>query len=45
MISSFVAGYFFKKSYGFGPFKFKETVFSVLQNFGEAFLDRVARAD
>jgi hypothetical protein len=36
---------FFKKFYGFCAFKFKETVFGILQNFGVAFLDRVARAD
>jgi hypothetical protein len=45
MISSIVAGYFLKNFYGFGPFKFEETVSGVLQNFGVAFLDRVARAD
>jgi hypothetical protein len=45
MISSIVAGHFLKNVYVFGPFKFKETVFGVLQNFGVAFLDRVARAD
>jgi hypothetical protein len=45
MISFIVARYFFKIVYGFYTFKFKETVFGVLQNFGMAFLDRVARAD
>jgi hypothetical protein len=44
MISSFVAGYL-KKNFGFCPFKFKETLFCVLQNVRVAFLDRVAHAD
>jgi hypothetical protein len=33
IISSIVAGYLFKKFLQFCPFKFKETVFGVLQNF------------
>jgi hypothetical protein len=45
MISSIVAGYFNLNFFGFYPFKFKETVFSILHNFRVAFLDRVARAD
>jgi hypothetical protein len=36
---------FFKIFYGFCPFKFKETLFGVLQNLRVAFLDRVARDD
>jgi hypothetical protein len=45
MITSFVAEYFYFNFFGFCPFKFKETVFGILQNFGVAFLDRVARDD
>jgi hypothetical protein len=45
MNSSIVAGYFYFIFFMFCPFKFKETVFSVLRNFRVAFMDRVARAD
>jgi hypothetical protein len=45
MISSIAAGYFLKKFEGSCPFKLKETLFGVLQNFRVAFLGRVARAN
>jgi hypothetical protein len=42
MISSIVARYFKKNFYGFCPFKFKETLFGVLQNFRVAFLEGIS---
>jgi hypothetical protein len=44
MNSSIVTGYFYF-FFMFCPFKFKETVFSVLRIFRVAFMVRVARAD
>jgi hypothetical protein len=45
MNSSIVARYFFTKFLLICLFKFKETVFGVLQNFRVAFMEKVARTD